>query len=90
MDIIGLKIKKVNGKQKLFKTIKGFKEMRKYKLKIDLPFMEKGSIYYFDDETANIYAELDGKISEYPLRIGLSAYLWLLLTCGNKYLKENK
>ncbi len=62
--------------------------MRSYRLKIDLPFLKKGREFVFEDDTANVYAVLDGKIADYPLRTGLGAYLWLLLSEGQKYLKR--
>jgi hypothetical protein len=63
--------------------------MRKYKLKIDLPFLPKGSNFYFDDSTDSIYGEeSDGRMMKYSLRPELSGYLWLLLSDGNKYFKK--
>lgn len=62
--------------------------MRKFRLKIDLPFLPKGSIYWFDDETASVYMDEGGFPAEYSLRMALSSYLMLLRTEGKKYLKE--
>lgn len=53
--------------------------MRKFKLLKDTP-MVSSQIFYFDDETGNVWWEEKGGISEYPLRTGLAGYLWLLLT----------
>lgn len=73
--------------------------MRSYKLKVELPFLRKGTVFYFDDETACVYTTLkkpppdtitNGDYTAYPLRSGLSGYLWLLLTEGNKYFKKMK
>ncbi len=61
--------------------------MRTYQLKIDLPFLKKGRAFVFEDDTANVYAVLDGKVATYPLREGLAGYLWMLLTEKNKYLE---
>lgn len=62
--------------------------MRIFQLKINLPFLQKGSKFTFEDDTGLVYAILDGKVAEYPLRAGLAGYLWLLLTEKRKYLKE--
>jgi hypothetical protein len=43
------------------------------------PYLLKGSIYFFEFDTNLVYAYLDGKIAEYPLRGGLAGYLWLCL-----------
>lgn len=59
---------------------------RKFKLKVDLPFLQKGSVFWMEDSTGHVYAILDGEISEYPLRTGLAAYLWLLCT-EKRYMK---
>jgi hypothetical protein len=61
--------------------------MRLYKLMVALPFLDKGRRFLFDDDTGNVYAILDGKPSEYPLRQGLAAYLWLLMT-ERKYMRK--
>lgn len=63
-------------------------EQRILKMVVDLPFLAKGNEYEFDDETGFVYRVVDGKAFEYPLRRGLSGYLWLLRTEKNKYLKE--
>lgn len=64
--------------------------MRHYILKIDLPYLHKGHKFAFEDETGLIYGfEDDGKMMQYPLRYGLSGYLWLLLTDGKKYFRES-
>ena len=62
--------------------------MREYKLKIELPFLKKGAHFFFEDDTGEVYALLDGMLSEHSLRLGLAQYLWLLLTDGGKYLKR--
>ena len=64
--------------------------MRTFELIVDLPFLEKGSQFVFQDDNAWVYAILDGEVAEYPLRTGLAAYLWLLLTDDGKYLKPVK
>ena len=61
--------------------------MRAYKLLVNLPFLKKGSIFHFYDEDGNIFAVHNLIESEYPLRQGLSGYLWLLST-ERKYLKR--
>ncbi len=61
--------------------------MRAYKLLVDLPFLKKGSIFHFYDESAKIFAVYNSIETEYSLRPGLSGYLWLLLT-EKKYLKR--
>ncbi len=65
--------------------------MRRFKLLIDLPFLKKGTVYWFDEETGKIHWENGGKdnFSDYPLREGLAGYLWMLRT-ETKYLKELK
>ncbi len=64
-------------------------EDRVFELKIDLPFMKKGNLYSFDDELGWVYRCDDGGVRfEYPLREGLSEYLWLLKSENDKYLKE--
>jgi len=62
--------------------------MRIFTLNIELPFLRMGKAFSFDYDTGFIYAILDGKVSEYPLRSGLAGYLWLLLTENDKYLSE--
>lgn len=54
--------------------------MRTFELLVELPFLPKGRLFWFDDDTGNVFAVLDGKIAEYPLRNALAGYLWLLLT----------
>ena len=55
---------------------------------MSFPFLKKGNVYCFDDETGNVYfIDKDGEQSAYPLRLGLSGYPWLLLT-DRKYLKK--
>lgn len=62
--------------------------MREYELKVDLPFLAKGNIYAFDDDTAHVYRCGDnGEPFEFPLRTGLAGYLWLLLTERDKFFK---
>lgn len=59
---------------------------RRCKLLVDLPFLKKGSIFEFDDESGKVYSNrLTG--FEYPLRPGLAMYLWLLLT-EKKYMRK--
>ncbi len=53
---------------------------RKFKLLIDVPFLKKGNIFIMYDSTGNVHWIDEGKESEYPLRTGLAAYLWLLAT----------
>jgi len=63
--------------------------MRRYKLKVELPYLIKGAIYAFEEESGQVFrCEDDGKPFQYPLRPGLSGYLWLLLTDRNKYFRE--
>lgn len=65
--------------------------MKKYRLQVELPFMKKGNIYFFDDETGKIYASEDRQQpNQYSLRNGLTAYLWLLKTEGSRYLRAVK
>lgn len=66
--------------------------MRIFKLKVDLPFLPKGSIYHFHDESGNIYKEMEKekRLFEYPLRSALADYLWLLLTEGKRFLLQIK
>ena len=59
---------------------------RRIRLKIDLPFLKKGSQFWLEDSTGLIYPILDGKISEYFLRPGLAGYIWMLMT-EKKYVK---
>lgn len=61
--------------------------MRIFDLLIDLPFLPKGRRFWFDDDTGYVYAVLDGKMAEHPLRTALASYLWLLLT-EDGYLKK--
>ncbi len=63
-------------------------ELRTYRLKIELPFLNKGRLFCFEDDMGYVYAVLDGKVAEYPLRTHLAGYLWLLLTEGDKYLEQ--
>ena len=63
---------------------------RRYKMTTDrLPFLPKGAVYEFDDETGNVYRP---EVSEEtPLRSGIADYLWLLLTedgARKKYLRR--
>ena len=53
---------------------------RIYELKVDLPFLKKGTLFVFYDSTGLVYWIDNGKETEYPLRSGLAGYLWLLLT----------
>ena len=59
---------------------------RIYELRIDLPFLTKGTLFVFYDSSANVHWIDNGKETEYPLRSGLAGYLWLLLT-EKKYMK---
>ncbi len=59
--------------------------MRRFRLKVDLPYLPKGAIYDFDDETACVYRVVDKITNEIPLRNGLAGYLWLLLTDRHIY-----
>ncbi len=57
-----------------------------YRLKIDLPFLKKGTDFMFYDATAEVYWIDNGKETEFLLRQGLAGYLWLLRT-ERKYMK---
>ena len=59
--------------------------MDEFTLIVDLPFLPKGARYQFDNDTGLVYRVVDGKPFEYPLRLGLASYLWLLLTEKGKY-----
>lgn len=59
--------------------------MDEYTLIVELPFLPKGAVYQFDNETGFVYRVVDGKPFEFPLRINLAGYLWLLLTEKTKY-----
>jgi hypothetical protein len=61
--------------------------MRYYELRVDLPFLKQKSQFAFDDDNGNIFMIENQRVAEYPLRAGLSGYLWLLLT-ERKYLKK--
>lgn len=62
--------------------------MREYKIIVELPFFPLGAKYAFNDETGHVYrVGDDGKPFEFPLRVGLAGYLWMLLTEGDKYLQ---
>jgi len=62
-------------------------QRRVYELRVNLPFLTKGTLFVFYDASANVHwIEDNGKETEYPLRPGLSGYLWLLLT-EKKYMK---
>ena len=63
-----------------------------FRLIVDLPFLEKGSLYYFEIDTGYVYWYIKekGEFSEYGLRPGLAGYLWLLKTEGGKYLRRAK
>ena len=64
---------------------------RRFKMKVDLPYLHKGMIYYTDYETGQIWGmESDGTKMEYELRQGLAGYIWLLIADGRKYLREIK
>jgi hypothetical protein len=61
-------------------------EFRLFKLLIDVPFLKKNRLFYFDDDTGNVYAELEKQRAQYPLRPALAGYLYLLAT-EKKYMK---
>ena len=62
---------------------------RKFICKKDLPYLKKGSVYYTNYETGQIWRVYeDGKIAEHELRQGLSGYIWLLIATGDKYFTE--
>lgn len=63
--------------------------MERYKLMVELPFLGKGSKFDFDYNTGQIFAVLGERLAKYPLREGLSGYLWLLKT-ERKYLRRVK
>lgn len=65
--------------------------MRRFKLLVDLPFLKKGSVFQFYDETGYVRWEgEEGPTRPHgPLRDGLSGYLWLLST-ERKYLRRLK
>lgn len=60
---------------------------RTYELRVDLPFLTKGTVFVFYDSTGNVHWIDNGKETNHPLRNGLAGYLWLLLT-ERKYMKE--
>lgn len=64
--------------------------MERYKLIVDIPFLKKNELFDFDIETGDIYLVFKGNTNQYALRSGLSGYLWLLKTEGNKYFKRIK
>ena len=59
---------------------------RIYDLVKDVPMLKKGRFVFYDYD-ARVHWIENGKESEYPLRAGLSNYLWLLLT-EKAYLKH--
>ncbi len=60
--------------------------VRKFKLKIDVPFLKKGDEFWMHDRDGLVYWIDKGKVCEYPLRNGLAGYLWLLCT-EKRYMK---
>jgi len=67
--------------------------IKKFKLKVDLQYpdwFKKGMKFYFNEDTAIVYGEDDGKMSEYPLRNPLAGYLYLLRLESNKFFKEEE
>jgi len=52
------------------------------------PHFKKGQKFLFDMDQGDVYAFLDGKFSEYPLRGGISGYFNFLLMYGEKYFKS--
>ena len=62
-------------------------ERRVFKLMIDLPFLEKGTLFAMYDSSAEVHwIDHEAHESTYPLRPGLAGYLWLLCT-EKKYMK---
>ena len=59
---------------------------RVYQLRVNCPFLTKGTLFVFYDSTGFVHWIDNGKETEYPLRSGLAGYLWLLLT-ESKYMK---
>lgn len=59
------------------------------KLCIDVPFLNRGDVYYFEMETGHVWRKhkTEGFIG--PLRSGLAGYLWLLTTNRN-YMRKVK
>ena len=55
-------------------------QRRVYELRIDLPYLTKGTLFVFYDSTGFVHWIDNGKETEYLLRTGLAGYLWLLLT----------
>lgn len=53
---------------------------RIFRLMKDVPMLRKGTDFVFYDSTAHVHWIENGKETQYPLRNGLAAYLWLLLT----------
>ncbi len=64
--------------------------MRRFELLVSIPFLLKGRVFLFDDETGEVFTILkDGEVGVVPLRAGLALYLWLLVT-EKKYMQEIK
>ena len=61
-----------------------------YKLKTDLPYLPKGSVYGFDESTGDVYAIHKGNMNHEPLRHGLAGYLWLLRNETKKHFRKMK
>ena len=52
-----------------------------YRLIKDIPLLRKGKLFHFETETGHIWGMKDKyTTNSYPLREGLSGYLWLLRT----------
>jgi len=65
--------------------------MRKYKVMVEVPFIMKGTIYFFDDESGNVFGiNAQGLPNTYAVRPAIAQYLWLLKTENSKYLREVK
>ena len=60
--------------------------LRKFKLKIEVPFLKKGDEFWMHDRDGSVHWIDNGKISQYPLRTSLAGYLWLLCT-EKRYMK---
>ena len=57
-----------------------------YKLTVDIPMLNKETLFVFYDGSGHVYWIDDGRETDIPLRDGLAGYLWLLRT-ENKYMK---
>jgi len=62
--------------------------MLKFELLIDLPFLKKGTLFFFSPDAFAVYGvKEDGSRMQFPIKNSLAMYLRQLKTCGNKYLK---